>query len=208
LETNCNVGKWKKTDRNIGKRKKTDCNVGRKTLVFFHKQTLLFSYNNMSGRGRRSSAGCGGHGNNARSRRSHGRGQNYTGSGKASKNELCTTLGNNAFDYRHKAAADQMQTLWEKLVQYVGTSYGQNISNELQNKVTVIFAEPIHSPTVMARHATREPMICTGQANLQAACEAQRTILEAAVDAATDPEVPMKLAILNNTIAEGAFQQN
>jgi len=48
-------------------------------------------------------------------------------------------------------------------VQYVGTSYGQDISNELQNKVTVILAEPVHSATVMARHATREQMIRTGQ---------------------------------------------
>jgi hypothetical protein len=101
-----------------------------------------------------------------------------------------------------------MRTSWEKLVQYVGTSYGQDISNELQNKVTVILAEPIHSPTVMARHATRALMIRNGQANLQQARLAQQTILEAAVDAATDPEAPMKLAILNNAIAEGEFEQS
>jgi hypothetical protein len=112
------------------------------------------------------------------------------------------------FDYGHKAAADQMRTSWEKLVQYAGTSYGQNISNELQNKVTVILAEPVHSATVMARHATRKLMIRNGQANLQQARLAQQTILEAAVDAATDPEAPMKLAILNNAIAEGEFEQN
>jgi hypothetical protein len=37
----------------------------------------------------------------------------------------------------HKAATDQMRTLWEKLFQYVGTNYGQDIINELQNKITV-----------------------------------------------------------------------
>jgi hypothetical protein len=42
LETNRNVGKWKKTDRNVGKQKKTNCNVGRKTLVFSHN--LSFSH--------------------------------------------------------------------------------------------------------------------------------------------------------------------
>jgi hypothetical protein len=111
------------------------------------------------------------------------------------------------FDYGHKAAADQMRTSWEKLVQYVGTSYGQDISNELQNKVTVLLAEPVHSPAVMARHATRTLMIRTGQANLQAAREAQQIILEAAVTAGTDADAPMKLAILNNAIAEGEFEQ-
>jgi len=161
----------------------------------------------MSGRGGRNS-GRGGRGNNDRNGRGRGRGQNYTGVSKASKSGLCTTLGNNVFDYGHKAAADQMRTSWEKLVQYVGTSYGQDISNELQNKVSVILAEPVHSPAVLTRHAIREQMIRTGQANLQQARLAQQTILEAAVTAATDPEAPMKLAILNNAIAEGDFQQN
>jgi hypothetical protein len=51
-------------------------------------------------------------------------------------------------------------------------------------------------------------MIRNGQANLQQARLAQQLILEAAVDAAVDPEAPMKLAILNNAIAEGDFKQN
>jgi hypothetical protein len=51
-------------------------------------------------------------------------------------------------------------------------------------------------------------MIHTGQANLQAAREAQQTILEVAVIAATNLEAPMKLATLNNAIVEWAFQQN
>jgi Trp operon repressor len=97
---------------------------------------------------------------------------------------------------------------WEKLVQYVGTNYGQDISNELQNKLIVILAAPVHTPAVMARYAIREQMICTGQANLQQARLAQQLILEAAVTAAVDPEAPMKLAILNNAIADGDFLQN
>ena len=97
-----------------------------------------------------------------------------------------------------------MRTTWEKLVQYVGTTYGQDISNELQNKATVTLPETTHSPAVMARHAIREQMIRVGQANLQQAREAQRVILEAAV-AANDADAPMKLAILNNEIAQGDF---
>jgi hypothetical protein len=185
------------TDWNIGKRKKTDRNIGR--------QALLLS-SDMSGRGGRNS-GRGGRGNN-NTGRGRGRGQNYTGASKASKSGLCTTLGNNVFDYGHKAAADQMRTSWEKLVQYVGTNYGQDISNELQNKATVILTEPMHTPAVMARHAIREQMIRTGQANLQQARLAQQFILEASVNAGVDPEAPMKLAILNNAIAQGDFEQN
>jgi hypothetical protein len=186
------------TDRNVGKRKKTHRNIG--------KQTIPFS-SNMSRRGGRSSGG-GGRGNNDRGGRGRGRGQNYSGTSKASKRGLCTTLGNNVFNYGHKAAADQIQTSWENLVQYDGTKYRQDISNELQNKVYVILAKPVRSPAVMARHAIREQLICTGQADLQQAHLAQHSILEAAVTAAVDPEAPMKLAVLDNAIAEGDFKQN
>jgi hypothetical protein len=87
-----------------------------------------------------------------------------------------------------------MRTSWEKLVQYVGANYGQDISNELQNKVAVALVEPIHTPAVTARHATRETMIRNGQANIQTARRAQEAILQAAVAAGIDPEAPMKLA--------------
>jgi hypothetical protein len=49
---------------------------------------------------------------------------------------MCTNLGTNLYDYGQKSAADQMRTSGEKLVQYVGTNYGQDINNELQNKTT------------------------------------------------------------------------
>jgi hypothetical protein len=76
------------------------------------------------------------------------------------------TLGNNVFDYGHKGAADQMRTSWEKLVQYVGTNYGQDISNELQNKTPVDIPEPTHSDEVMLWHMQREAMVRAGQANI------------------------------------------
>jgi hypothetical protein len=62
-----------------------------------------------------------------------------------------------------------MRTLWEKLVQFVGTNYGQDISNELQNKIPVILSEPVHMPEVLARHAIQEQMVRTGKENLQGA---------------------------------------
>ena len=91
----------------------------------------------MSGRGGRS--GCGG-GCNSRSSRGRGdRGQNYSGAGiSGGKQGLCSALGKNVFDYGQKASADQMRTSWEKMVQYVRTSYGHDISNELQNKISVV----------------------------------------------------------------------
>jgi hypothetical protein len=164
---------------------------------------MLFT---MTGRGRGGSrGGCGGE----RGGRGHGRGQNYTGARTAAKSGLCAALGNNVFDYGHRAAADQMRTSWEKLVQFVGTNYGQDISNELQNKIPVILSEPVHTPEVLARHAIREQMVRTGEENLQRARLVwKRVILEAAAALGADPDAPMQLAILDNEIAEGNYKQN
>jgi hypothetical protein len=78
------------------------------------------------------------------------------------------------FDYGQKSAADQMRTSWEKLAQYVGTqyvgtNYGQDIINELQNKITVILIEPVHTDDVLLKHSLRETMIRNGQMNIQRA---------------------------------------
>ena len=71
------------------------------------------------------------------------------GTASAPKKGLCAALGTNIFDYGTKGTADQMRTSWEKLVQYVGTNYGQDISNELQNKAVIILTKPTHSAAVL-----------------------------------------------------------
>jgi hypothetical protein len=48
-------------------------------------------------------------------------------------------------------------------------------------------------------------MIRNGQLNIQQARQAQKTILKAAVQAVTDMDAPMRLAILQNEIAKGKF---
>jgi hypothetical protein len=77
----------------------------------------------MSGGGGRS-YGRGGRGSAGRGK-SRGRGHSYTGTSVASKKGLCEAVGINVFDYGQKAAADQMQTSWEKITEYVGTTHGQ-----------------------------------------------------------------------------------
>jgi hypothetical protein len=116
-----------------------------------------------NGRGGRS---CGGTNRGGRGR---GQGHNYTGSVNAAKRGLCTNIGTNVFDYGQNYAADQMRTSWEKLVQYVGTNYGQDINNELQNKVWVVLTEPVHTNDVLTRHGVRDAMIQNGQLNIQQA---------------------------------------
>ena len=104
----------------------------------------------MSGRGGRTN-GRGGCGTIGRGR-GQGRGQNYTGTNASTKKGLCEALGGNVFDYGQKAAADQMRTTWEKITEYVGITYAQDICNELQNKSIVILDEPSHSTAVLLRN--------------------------------------------------------
>jgi hypothetical protein len=118
---------------------------------------------------------------------------------------MCTNLGINVFDYGQKSAADQIRISWEKLVQYVGTNYGKDINNDLQNKVWVVLTEPVNTDDVLARHSVREAMIRNGQLNIQQARQAQETILKAALQVGTDMDAPMRLAILQNEIAQGEF---
>jgi hypothetical protein len=120
---------------------------------------------------------------------------------------MCANLGTNNFDYGQKSAADLMRTSSEKLVQYVGTNYGQDIINELQNKISVDIIESVHSAEVLSKHGLREAMIRSWQRNIQRARQAQEKIIEAAV-LAKDPDAPMKLAILQNEIAQGDFSSS
>ena len=44
-------------------------------------------------------------------------------------------------------------------MQHIGTNYGQDISNEFQNKTIVTIVQPVHTADVLSRHETRERMI-------------------------------------------------
>jgi hypothetical protein len=110
--------------------------------------------------------------------------------------------------YGQKYAADQIRTSWEKLAQYVRTNYGQDISNELQNNITLILVKPVHTNDVLLKHSLIETMILNGQMNIQRARKAQETILEAAARAGLDMEALMKLTLLQNEIAQGEFSAN
>jgi hypothetical protein len=111
------------------------------------------------------------------------------------------------FDYGQKSAAYLMRTSWEKLVQYVGTNYGQDINNEPQKNITFDIIEPVHSAEVLRKHGSREAIIRSGKLNIQRARHAQEIILEAAV-LTNDPDAPLKLETPQNEIAQGEFSSS
>ena len=131
----------------------------------------------MSGRDARSE-GRAGRGNGDRGGRSRGRGYGYTSAKSTTNNGLCAALGTHVFDYGHKAAADQMRTTWEKLAQYCGTINGQDILNELTNKIPVILQEPVYTQEVIAHHQKHTKMLRAVQQKLQLARENEKTKLD------------------------------
>jgi hypothetical protein len=93
-------------------------------------------------------------------------------------------------------------------VQYAGTNYGQDISNELQNKIPMTIVEPVHTDDVLVRHGVIDEMIPAVQLKIQLAIKAQQTILQAAVTEGLDVDAPIKLAILQNEISQGEIAAN
>ncbi len=94
----------------------------------------------MSGRGRRGHGGCGGCPGRVPG---GGGGISYMGGkAKSTKIGLCKDLEGNVYDFGTTSAADQMRITQEKIAQYIGVKYGEDIANELQNKTKVITLTP------------------------------------------------------------------
>jgi hypothetical protein len=63
-----------------------------------------------------------------------GQGTGYTFKPKTTKVGLCKELENHIFDYSVTNAADLMHTTQEKITQYVGIKYEEDIAKKLSNK--------------------------------------------------------------------------
>ncbi len=101
----------------------------------------------MSGQGGRGHGGCGGRASRGPG---SGRGKAYTGGRvKMIQVGLCKDLKGNVFNFRTTSAADQMQILQEKIAQYIGAKYGEDIANELQNKTRIVLSAPSYPSMTM-----------------------------------------------------------
>jgi hypothetical protein len=103
----------------------------------------------------------------------HGRGTGYTSKPKMSKVGLCKELENNIFDYGIPNAANLMCTTQEKIGQYVGIKYGEDIANELTNKATVTISPPVDSTAILLRHQELERHVRRKQMNMRTALDAK-----------------------------------
>jgi len=162
----------------------------------------------MSGRGR--GRGCGSaRGNQGQGGRSGqiGRGCNYSGTGGTKHKGLCVALSNNVFDYGQKGAADQMRIMWEKIVHHVGTIYGHDISNELQNKKIVLTQEPSYSQEVLDKHADRVKRKKAQYEHINDAWKIQAKSLDTLAKSG-DINAVVSLAELQNKIDEATYKNS
>jgi hypothetical protein len=91
----------------------------------------------------------------------------------------------------------------KSLYSMLAPTMDKTLTMNCRKKVWVILTEPVHTDDVLARHSVREVMIRNGQLNIQQAHQDQETILKASVQSGSYMDTPMKLAILQNDIAQG-----
>jgi hypothetical protein len=109
-----------------------------------------------------------------------GRGTGYMSKAKMLKVGLCKELENNIFDYGVPNTADLMRTTQEKIGQYVGIKYGEDIANELTNKTAVTMPPPVYSTTILLRHQKWERHVRRKQLNMRTALDAKLAQLQSA----------------------------
>jgi hypothetical protein len=78
--------------------------------------------------------------------------EGYTLKPKTLKVGLCKELESNIFDYGVSNATNLMRTTQEKIGQYIGIKYGEDIANKLTNKTTVTIPPPVYSTAILLRH--------------------------------------------------------
>jgi hypothetical protein len=73
-----------------------------------------------------------------------------------------------------------MLTTQEKIGQYVGIKYGEDIANKLTNKATVTIPPPVYSTAILLRHQEWERHVRRKQLNTRIALDAKLAQLQSA----------------------------
>ena len=103
----------------------------------------------------------------------NGHGSGYSSKPKTTKVGLCKELEGNVFDYGGHGAADTMIITQEKIQQYVGIKYSEDIGNELKNKVQVVIKPPEYSEAIEKRHVEYQALVRSKQTKLLTARQAK-----------------------------------
>jgi hypothetical protein len=132
-----------------------------------------------------------------------GRGRGYTSKPKMSTVGLCKELEGNIFDYDVSNATNLMRTMPEKIGQYVGIKYGEDIANELTNKSTVTIPPPVYSAAILSRHQEWERHVRRKQRNMKTALEVKLVQFQSA----SGVQDAVAIAKVENQVKDVVYQQ-
>ena len=107
----------------------------------------------MSGRG--GGRIVGGQGGRGRGRDGRGRGGNKS-TVISRKKGLCAALGDNIFTYNEKGATDQLAITLRQIVKYIGTIYGQEISNKVHNRTALFIVKLVYNQDLLDNQVIKE----------------------------------------------------
>ena len=160
----------------------------------------------MAGRGTGKSGRSGGRnpGGRGRGGRNAGRSSTTTTTTttKSAQKGLCAELEGNVFDIGQRASADLLRTTLEKVIQFVGTKYGEDIADEIESRTLSTLAAPQHTAEVLRKHAAKTTLKRTQQNALLGAHQTMEANLQTIVVANPDPARTLELVQVQNTIAQ------
>jgi hypothetical protein len=133
-----------------------------------------------------------------------GRGSGYSSKPKTTKVRLFKELEGHIFDYGGHGVADTMRVTQEKIQQYVGIKFGEDIANEIKNKKLVVLTPPKYSNAIELRHQEYEKLVRRKQGNLMKALKVKLSTLKAQLGSGDD--VALEIANLENQIDDLEFE--
>ena len=154
----------------------------------------------MTGRGGKSGRGGG--------RNSSGRGRDggrITGrpflTTKSARKGLCAELEENVLDIGQRTSADLLRTTLEKIVQYVGTKYGEDIAAEIETRAATSTTPPGHTADVLRKQAAKINLKRTQQNALLIAYQDIASELQTQIAAGPNPALSLQLVQHNNMVS-------
>lgn len=153
-----------------------------------------------SGKGGRGGRNAGGRGRGGG--KASGRTSSISATTKCAQKGLCAELEGNVFDIGQRTSADLLRTTLEKLIQYVGAKYGEDIANELENRQPNVMALPQHTPEVQRKHTSKVALKRTQQNALLGAHQTMAVNIQAELDTNPNPARTLELVHINNEIAQ------
>ena len=119
------------------------------------------------------------------------------------KTGLTKELEGHIFDFGTANSADKMKTTQEKIADYVGIKYGDDVASELINRVRVILAPPEYPAEATERHVADKLVIEQQRANTLKAKKSILSTLEGQLLATpTDTKVMNDKAVVENEIIQ------